>query len=264
MPRIRFQRLLNKTINRPFMDTFNQADIAVLLIALYFTCLGWVQGVLPFALALLAFAISGQIAFAVFQTTQNILDSLKILLLLSFLLPVAAWGGLWLWNKTVIKSYRCAPLSHWLGAAIGLGWGSFFALVLMVLFVLTPVDKPFLKNAKKISQRSYVYTFAERHFLSRYPIYRTFQSLDGDPVRVPDPSAPSILDLRKSISQKDLEAIRQDEKLQGLLADEEIQQLVEKKDFGGLMSNPKVQNLLKDKVFVEKLLKFYSDAVSRQ
>jgi hypothetical protein len=66
------------------------------------------------------------------------------------------------------------------------------------------------------------------------------------------------------LSAEDLESINQDEKLQAVLADEQIKKMIEEKDFGRLLSNPKIQDLVKDKVFIEKLIKLYGGMAGGQ
>jgi uncharacterized membrane protein required for colicin V production len=240
------------------VDILSYADIVVILIILYFTCFGWVQGIMRFALGFLAFFISAQIGLTYFHGTQNILESLKIFFFLSITLSFLAWLGLTLWNKTVVKSQRCTPLSRFLGALVGFCWAISLVSAIMVFLVLFPTDQSFFKNAKESSQQSYFYTFVEHHFLSNYPLYKTLQKLYEQSDSALDPSSPENLDFANSIAQEDLEIIKQDSKVQEILADEQIKEMIKEKDFGRLIANPKIQDLLKDKVFVQKLLKFYS------
>jgi hypothetical protein len=243
------------------MEIFNQADIVAVLIILYFTALGWVQGIMPFLLCFLTFFMSSQIALATFQGTQNILESLKIFFLLSTVLTILSWVGLILWNKTVVKSKHCTLLSRFLGAAIGFSWSSSLAAAIMVFLVLVRIDKPFFQTAKKMSEKSYLYALAENRILSNYPLYKTLKKLYEEPQ--PSLEYPTtIIDEKEIISTEDLEALRQDEKLQAILADEQIKKMIKEKDFGGLLSDPKIKDLLKDKAFVNKLLKLYSGMAS--
>ena len=83
------------------MSALNQADFVVILIVLYFTCLGWVQGIARFILAFLALFISSQIALTSFRGTYDILESLKIFFLLSAGLSVLLWVGLSVWSAHI-------------------------------------------------------------------------------------------------------------------------------------------------------------------
>lgn len=242
------------------MDMLNQADLVAILIILYFTCLGWVQGIMRFALAFAALFISSQIALVSFRGTYNILESLKIFFLLSAGLSVLLWIGLSVWNRMVVKSKRCTPLSRALGAAVGFGWSLTLAVAVMFFFVIVHVDKPFFKKAKRFTEKSYIYTQAESKLLSRYPIYQALKKMHEQPELVLESSVATMEEANKdgTISSEEAQAIYQDEKLQAILQDEKIKKLIEEKDVAHLITHPKIQALLQDKDFVKKLLDFYS------
>ncbi|MFA6378913.1 MAG: CvpA family protein [Candidatus Omnitrophota bacterium] len=245
------------------MEILNRADIVALLIILYFTCFGWVQGIMRFLLGFIAFFLSSQIAIHYFQGTQNILESLKIFLFLSAGISLVAWFGLSFWNKAIVKSRQCTPLSRLLGATVGFCWALSLASALMVFLVLVRIDKSVFKKAKKMCEESYLYTFIEHRFLSHYPLYQALKKLYEQPPGTLQPSS-TIISAETMLSAEDLESINQDEKLQAVLADEQIKKMIEEKDFGRLLSNPKIQDLVKYKVFIEKLIKLYGGMAGGQ
>jgi len=245
------------------MDMINQADIAALLVILYFTCFGWVQGVMRFLVAFAAFFLSSQITLHYFQGTQNILESLKIFLLLSAGIFIVAWFGLSFWNKTIVKSRQCTPLSRLLGATIGFCWALSLVSVVMVFLVLVRIDKPLFKKAKIMCSESYLYTLIEQRFLSSYPLYKALKQLYEKPGIASQPST-GMVGAANVVVTANIESISQDEKIQAILADEQIRKMIEEKDFGRLLSNPKIQDLLQDKAFVKKLIKLYSGMANAQ
>ena len=245
------------------MELFNQADIVALLIILYFTCSGWVLGIMPFLLGFASFFVSSHVAFSYFQGTQNILESLKIFLALSAATLILAWIGLALWNKIVVKSKLCHPLSRCLGATVGFCWAFSLSASIMLAFVLIPSDQPFFQKTKKLSETSYLYTFVESRFLSNYPLYQTLKKLYEQPPSNLESQAATI-NIEEIISPENIEAIQQNKNIQAIIADEQIKDMIENKDFGGLLSNPKIKDLLQDKEFMDKLLKVYSGMATKR
>ncbi len=245
------------------MDIMNQADIVVILVVLYFTCLGWVQGIMRFALAFAALLISSQIALTSFRGNYDILESLKIFFLLSTGLSILLWIGLSVWNRMIVKTKRCSLLSRGLGAMIGLSWSLSLTLSVMFLFVMVRVDKPFFKKAKRITEQSLTYTLAESKIFSRYPIYQALKKMHEQPDLLLQSNTSSLKSPEGSriMSDESMQAIYGDEKLQAVLQDEKIIKLIEEKDIARLIANPKIQALLRDKDFVQKLLDLYSHAV---
>ncbi|HOD11984.1 MAG TPA: hypothetical protein PKO44_02660 [Candidatus Omnitrophota bacterium] len=242
------------------MDIMNQADIVVILAVLYFTCLGWVQGIMRFALAFAALLISSQIALTSFRGNYDILESLKIFFLLSTGLSILLWIGLSVWNRIITKTKRCNLLSRGLGAMIGFGWSLSLMLSIMFLFVMVRVDKPFFKKAKRITEQSWTYTLAESKIFSRYPIYQALKKIHEQPDLLLQSTASSIEGAQgdRTMPDESIQAIYYDEKLQAILQDERITKLIEEKDVARLIANPKIQALLKDKAFVQKLLDLYN------
>jgi hypothetical protein len=242
------------------MDMLNQADLVAILIIFYFVCLGWIQGIMRFALAFAALFISGQIALVSFRGTYDILESLKIFFLLSAGLSVLLWIGLSVWNRMVVKSKKCSPLSRALGASVGFSWSLTLILAVMFFLVIVRIDKPFFKKAKRLTEESYLYTLAESKLFSRYPIYQALKRMHEQPELVMQSSTASREEMVKdgTISGEEAQAIYQDEKLQAILQDDKIIKLIEDKDVARLVAHPKIQALLKDKDFVKKLLDFYN------
>lgn len=245
------------------MEMFNRADIVALLIIFYFTCFGWVQGVMRFLIAFIAFFIGGQFALSHFQATQNIVESLKIFLLSSTGILVACWFVLSFWNRAIVKSKKCTPLSRMLGALIGFGWALSLTSVIMVFLVLVRIDQPFFKKARIACSESFLYTLVEQRFLSNYPFYKALKGFYENP-DLALPSSPTVPEQKNIFSAEDLEAVSRDEKLQAILADEQIKKMIEEKDFGRLLSDPKIQALLQDKAFVQKLIKLYGGMAKNQ
>lgn len=241
------------------MGALNQADLVVILVVLYFTCLGWVQGVARFLLALLALFISGQIALTSFQGTYDILESLKIFFLLSIGISFLLWIGLSVWNRMVVKSKKCTTLSRTLGALVGFFWSLSLSISIMFVLVVSAPQAPFLKKVKRFAEGSYSYTAAEANLFSRYPIYQALKKMHEQPELVLETSTQTLQEAQQdgTITSVEAQAIYHDEKLQEILRDVKIQKMIEDKDIARLVANPKVQSLLRDKEFVKKLLEFY-------
>lgn len=246
------------------MELLNRADIVALLFILYFTCLGWAQGILRFLLGFAALAISGYFAFADFAEGQDLMSSLRFFLILTVILSFIAWGGLNLWNKKVSKSKKVNLLSRLAGAAVGLLWSFFFCVSVMVVLVILPTQDNFWKYVKKITRTSYLYTLIEYRYLGTHPAYqmiKSFYEIKPAPDEPTTINGKTILDIR---TMPEYQAISEDFRFQEILKDEKIKKYIEERNIAGLVASKKVQDLLSDKLFVKKFQDLYKRILSEE
>lgn len=239
------------------MELLNRADIIVFLFVIYFTCLGWAQGVLRFVLGFAALAISSSLALADFTEGQDLMSSLRFFIILTVILSFIAWGGLNLWNKKISKSKKSNLLSRLAGATIGLLWSFFFCITIMVVLIILPAQDSFWKYIKKVTRESYTYTLVEYRFLGTHPAYqmiKSFYEMTPSPDEPMTINSKPIMDIR---AMPEYQAIAEDFRFQEILKDKKIKKYVEERNIAGLVASKKVQDLLSDKLFIKKFQDLY-------
>lgn len=244
------------------MELLNRADIVVLLFIIYFTCLGWVQGIMRFLLGFAAIAVSAYFALADFGEGQDLMSSLRFFLILTLILSFVAWGAMNLWNKKVSKSKKANFLSRLAGATIGLLWSFFFCACVMVVLVILPTQDNFWKYIKKVTRQSYLYTLIEYRYLGTHPAYqmiKSFYEMKPAPDETAMINGKPILDIR---TLPEYQAITEDFRFQEVLRDAKIKKYVEERNIAGLVASKKVQDLLSDKLFVKKFQDLYKRILS--
>lgn len=240
------------------MEVLNRADIIAFLFIIYFTCMGWIQGILRFVLGLAALLISGYFASSNFHDNQDIMGSLKLFIALSMILSVVFWAGLNFWNQRVVKSKKSSYLSRLFGASIGFLWSLFFCISLMIVLVVVPASNSFWKNIKKATRESYLYTLVEYRYLSTHAAYqmiKNFFEAEPLPADTGIVSGKPITDIRTT---PEYQAIYDDFRFQAILKDEKIKKYIEEKNIAGLVASQKIQDLLKDPMFIKKFQDLYT------
>jgi magnesium-transporting ATPase (P-type) len=240
------------------MDLLNRADIVALLFIIYFTCVGWAQGILRFILGFIALLVSGYFAFSNFSDNQDIMGSLKLFIALAIILSIILWAGLNFWNRRISKSKKSNFLSHLLGASIGFFWSLSLSISIIIALVILPASNPFWKNIKKTSRESYLYALVESRYLSVHPAYqmiKDFYEIQPSSAEMTALNTQQITDLRAT---PEYQAIYEDFRFQEILKDEKIKKYVEEKNVAGLIASKKIQNLLEDKAFIKKFQDLYS------
>ena len=240
------------------MDLLNRADIVALLFIIYFTCIGWAQGILRFILGFIALLVSGYFAFSNFSDNQDVMGSLKLFIALSIIFSIVFWAGLNFWNRRISKSKKSNFLSHFLGASVGLFWSLSLSISIIIALVILPATNPFWKNIKKMSRESYLYTLVENRYLSVHPAYQMIKDLyeiQPGSAEMTTLNTQQITDLRAT---PEYQAVYEDFRFQEILKDKKIKKYVEEKNVAGLVASKKIQNLLADKDFIKKFQDLYS------
>lgn len=239
------------------MEVLNRADIIAFLFIIYFTCMGWIQGVLRFLLGFAALLISSYFAISNFREGQDIMGSLKLFMALSIILSVVFWAGLNFWNQRVAKSKKSSYLSRLLGASIGFFWSLFFSISIMVVLVILPTSNSFWKNIKKVTRESYLYTLVEYRYLSTHPAYQMIKNFFETQPLPADTGIVSGKPIANIRTTPEYQAIYDDFRFQTILKDEKIKKYIKEGNVAGLIASQKIQDLLKDPIFIKKFQDLY-------
>jgi hypothetical protein len=159
--------------------------------------------------------------------------------LLSFALTV--------WQKTANADQPVSPASRAWGAGLCALWGGINILLIIVLAALIPSNASWIENVRQDIFNSRTYSLVDqwtKHLVPKKSIdIRAVSQTLKDPDQI-----------QRLQSSAEYKAVWDDKTIQTLLADEEAMRDIQDKNFAKLMTNPKMQALMKDPELVKKIL----------
>lgn len=221
-------------------------DYIMIVALLFFLIRGWRKGVLKTLLAPMALIIGCLTAFLYYQKTQNIAASLAIGVFSPFILRILASLILKLWDKAANKDVPLSISSHVLGSVFGVLWsGSYLAMVL-ILIGMVPLHEAWFEKIQNDVHASkshdIVYQFMDKKMPSLSGDINKITAIAEDPAK-----------LQKFQSTKEFESLLEDDTLKEIFSDKELTEQIQNKEYGKLLTNPKIQAIMKDGQLLEKM-----------
>lgn len=225
----------------------NTIDIILVLLGLIYLLMGYNSGTLRALLGPIAFAVSCFSGMMYFDLTQNIVMGLLITVFGTLILTVLFKTVLSLSRVTVDKKYRDYLFlgSRVAGSLISLLWKGSITLSLMFLLMFLPDTISGIDNIKTNIRKSLTF-----HLMNRY----TFRN---------QPTPESILNslavfkddqkLYELSKTNEFQQLYNNKKIQDVLSDENILEMIRERDYGKLITHPKIIALIKNDVAMKDL-----------
>ena len=186
-------------------------------------------------------------AFIYYSQNHNIIIAFAISIIAPFILNVLLSLTLTVWGKITKSDKPLSTASRAWGAALRALWGGINLLMIIVLITLIPSNASWVENIRQNIFSSVTYSLIDqwtKHLVPQKSIdIRAISQVMKDPHRMQD--------LQSSPEYK---AVWEDPAIQTLLTDEGTMKDIQDKNFARLMSNPKMQALMKDPALVKKIL----------
>ncbi len=224
----------------------NMTDYITLGAFLYFFFNGWRKGFLKTLLGPISLIVGCLIGYSHYQKTQNIGAALAICIISPFIFTFLASIILKLWNKTVNSDIPPSTVSRLSGSAFSLLWGGGYLVIMMVLIAVSPLKFGWLETAQNNVLASRSYALITERFGDKIP--SGFLDIKKVTAVLQNPAK-----LEAFESSPEFKALRSDARLKELFSDKKTAEQIVNKDYGGLLSNPKMQAVFKDKELLQKL-----------
>ncbi|MDD3374275.1 MAG: hypothetical protein PHY73_00945 [Candidatus Omnitrophica bacterium] len=236
----------------------NSVDIIIFIFVLFFFASGWRKGIVRVSLKFIAMFLGAAFSLYHFSATQNILQSIAILIFGSIGLAVALSILLKIWNKKISHSKTPAALSRVLGSILGLSWGLWIALIVIFSILILPLNTPLAQEIKTNIFQSFTYM----NIANRIPLFQKFikQRTQNDSTSLIDNLPINISEKQIKVfrASKEFQNISQNESLQEIVNDAALKEKIENRDITALVNDPKIQKLLQDKDFTQNIMGLYS------
>jgi hypothetical protein len=242
-----FNAILTAFDQKPGDDTLRiMTDYITIIIFLYLFFKGWQKGFLKVLLAPLSLAAGCLIGFVYYQKTQNMMIGLGIGIFGPFAINVLASILLRIWHKTVDGGVPLSSVSCALGSALSVAWGGSYLALTLVLIGMTPLDFPWFKRIQNDVLASKSYALIKSQLGNKIPdALPDIQKLTN---ALKDPQKIEALQ-----STEEFQALSSDERVKALFADEATAEQIKNKDYGALLSNPKMQEIFQDEELLKKI-----------
>ena len=188
------------------------------------------------------------LGYEYYQKNQNIVAGLAVCIISPFIINILVSIILKIWHKAFNKD-KVIPLStisRLSASAFNILWGGSYLAILLVLVAVAPLEAEWFQKAKHDVLKSRSYAVISGLVNDRIPngsfdVKKVISALQ-DPAK-----------LQELESTEELKALREDDRLNELFADEETAEQIRDKDYGKLLSNPKMQAVFQDKELLRKL-----------
>jgi len=221
-------------------------DYIVLIVVSLSTFNGWRRGFLRSLLGPLSLVLCSVLSFVYFQKTHNLFWSLLLCvlgpLLLNILLPLLLKIG----QKTAPEDKSISSSSRILGALFNLSWNTGTLILFLVWILMLPANVFGLAKIHSDINGSMTISLLNQLLPNYLPLVDHFQNT----WRVlNDPKERKMIE-----SSPEYTALSQDEKIQGILADQDLIDQIRRGEMAKILSNPKIQEIFQDKELIKKFL----------
>ena len=234
-------------------------DIIVALSSLCFIQRGWTQGILRTILGPATFVVGTLLGYLYYFATKNIFISVMIGIFAPIVLGIAASTAFFIITRVSGGKAKSSTLSRALAAGLNLVWGELWLITTIILVLMIPDNL-----LKMTAIRSDIERSAAVQTVS--PLFTKFLNKDSK-----NPTASlSLMSFNDPESAKKLQAmpeyqqIANNKALQDVLNDPEIAALAEKKEFGKLMTHPKILKLTSDPELMKKFIALYPKLLKQE
>jgi uncharacterized membrane protein required for colicin V production len=223
-------------------------DSIVLLVIIFFALGGMRKGLAQYLLELLITAIGLAAAWLYYQKTSQILKSFLTFLWIFLGLLLFKWLFLKLRRKKTLQKLPFSFSNNLAGAILGVFWGTFIVTIFILIIEFLPLEMLFKNSYKQKVQTCKTYQII--HHLLPIRKFRVLENISYISKVSADENAKMRL-----IKQPELQQLLEHPSFKTVMEDVETARQLQSKDLLGLLTNPKIINLINDGRFVEKLLK---------
>ena len=213
---------------------------------LYFFYNGWRKGFLKTLLGPISLIAGCLIGYSYYQKTQNMAVGLAICVLSPFIINILASIILKLWNKAVNSDIPPSMISRLSGSAFSILWGGGYLAMMLILVAVMPLRFGWFEKAQDDVLGSRSYALISERAGDKIP--GGFFDIKKIAGVLRDPAK-----LKEFESTEEFKALREDARLKEFFSDEETADQVRNKDYRGLLSNPKMQAVFRDKELLKKI-----------
>ena len=237
---------LGLTGNQAEKPMENITDYITIGALFYFFYNGWRKGFLKTLLGPISLIAGCVIGYSHYQKTQNIATSLAICVISPFIINILASMILKLWHKAVNNDIPPSMISRLSGSAFSILWGGSYVAIMLILIAVVPLRFGWFEKVQNDVLGSRSYALINERVGDKIPDglldIKKVVSILQDPAK-----------LEKFESSEEFKVLKKDTRLKELFADEETAEQIRNKDYGGLLSNPKMQSVFQDKELLKKI-----------
>ena len=226
-------------------------DIIVYCILLYFAVNGWSKGFLRTILGPLSLILCVVIGTVYFRQTHDVWKYILIMLFGPVVLSISLSLILMIWNRTVSQTKYIFWLSRLLGSIFNVTWGGIIIATTLIFISIIPMHTAWAEKTKDRLVNSHSYAFLNKFIKGRVPYVNNLENL-FDATQDPE----KMEELKSAPEFKD---IYSDQKIQNVVADEDLMKELKEKDIVKLMTDPKIQSIIQDEGLLKKILNLYSN-----
>lgn len=222
-------------------------DVIALLIIAFFAFIGWRKGFWQYSSELLITAVSLFIAWQYYQQNHQVFKSLLVFICVFLGLWLLKWFLLKVSEKRAPQKTSFSSINRVLGLALGMIWGMFIVILVILSLDLLPTEKVLSFNIQDDLRASYACPIAHRLVpIEKVGILENISYMS----KISDNKEAQL----KLMEQPEFEDLLQHKSFKAVMEDEELVNQLQNKDLRSLLGNPKIRELLNDGQFIEKIM----------
>ena len=225
--------------------TPNLTDVVLFCFLLFLLLDGWRQGIFKSAIGPIIFIFCAILGIIYFDLTQNFIKAIFMTTVATMILNVIFLIMFTLGQRSVDQTYRdYSPLlSRILGGLINMAWQGCILFIIVFLITIAPFQIYGLSKIQNNIQQSYGYFFLVKKGINELPAMQrvvTAFSIFGNSD-----------EMQKLSSTPEFQYFFSNPKVQSLLQDQVFMKYVQKKNIPKIISNPKIWDIFKDDALME-------------
>ncbi|MCK5179313.1 MAG: CvpA family protein [Candidatus Omnitrophica bacterium] len=224
----------------------NITDYITIGALLYFFYNGWRKGFLKTLVGPVSLIAGCLIGYFYYQKNQNIAAGLAICIISPFFIHIVASLLLKLWHKTVNSDIPPSKVSRLSGSAFCIVWGGGYLAMMLIVIAIIPLPVEWFERIQNDVLASRSYTLISNRVGDKIP--KKFLDIKKI-ISVLQDSAK----LERFESTEEFKALREDGRFKALMDDEETAKQIRNKDYGKLLSNPRMRDIFQDEDLLKKM-----------
>jgi len=185
-------------------------------------------------------------AFIYYQQTRNIVISLAICFLSPFALKIFISLMLKIWDKATDKKVPLSIFSRLFGSLFNILWSGSYIVLFIISIGLLPIRFGWLEKIQDDVAASKSYTMINQFMEKKVPA--TSSDIKKLTAIFQNPDK-----LQQFQSTKEFKALMTDDNLKEIFSDKEIVEQIQNKDYGKLLTNPKIQSIFQNEQVLKKM-----------
>ncbi|HLD70212.1 MAG TPA: CvpA family protein [Candidatus Omnitrophota bacterium] len=231
-------------------------DYIVLIVVGLSTLNGWRRGFLRSILGPLALILCSFFSLIYFQITHNLFLTLLFGILGPILLNILFALLLGSGKKTTPENQSISSISRILGALFNFSWNTGLLILFLVWILIIPANVFGLAKIHSDINRSLTISLLNKLLPDRLPMVERFQNTWNV---LNDPKKRGAIE-----SSLEYKAIAQDQKIQNILADQNLIEQIRRGEIAKVLSNPKIREISQDKELIKKFLDLESSILRKE